>query len=122
MSIILLIDDNERISRTIRRRLKKEGYEIHTGVNGRESVDMAFEIKPDLILMDMHMPGMDGYTAVQMLREKGYTGKISAFTASAATNDIPKAIEAGCDFHITKPIDTDFEEKIRNILKEGKDG
>ncbi len=67
--------------------------------------------------MDMQMPLMDGYTAVRTLRQQGYAGIISALTANLTVADIPRAMEAGCDYFIAKPVGTDFEEKIADILR-----
>jgi CheY-like chemotaxis protein len=113
---ILIVDDDKKIQRMLHRRLKKAGYEIFFAENGAEGIEKHWEIKPDLTLMDMHMPVMDGYAAVRILREQGYKGIISALTASATRVDIPKAIQAGCNYFISKPIGTDFEDQIAGIL------
>ncbi len=118
---ILIVDDDEKIKRMLNRRLKKAGYEIHFAENGQAGVEKHWEVKPDLTLMDMHMPVMDGYTAVRTLRSQGYTGIIAALTASATTADVPKAMEAGCNFFITKPIGADFEAMIAELLKNKKE-
>jgi CheY-like chemotaxis protein len=113
---ILIVDDNSKIIKMIQRRLKKTGHEIHTAENGKIGMEKALGIKPDLILMDMHMPVVDGYKATRTLRKQGYTGKIAAFAASASAEDVPKAVAAGCDYFIPKPIGTDFEAKIAEIM------
>lgn len=118
---ILIIDDQEAICKLIRRRLKKKGYEVHFAENGELGVKKAFEIHPDLILMDMHMPVMDGDAAVKELRRRDYAGLISALTASAMTTDQRLMFDAGCDAFIAKPIGRDFEERVANILKKGKE-
>lgn len=117
---LLVVDDQEDIIRMVLRRLKKCRYEIHTATDGKEGIEKAFEVDPDLILMDMHMPVMDGYSAVRNLREKGYKGLIVAHTASAMVNETQEALEAGCDEFITKPIGQDFEETIHKFLLRGK--
>lgn len=117
MKTILIVEDNLMIVKMISRRLKKAGYEILSAMNGVDGVEQALEKTPDLILMDMHMPKMDGYTAVQKLRDNNYTGLISALTASASIGDESKSITAGCDYFISKPIDISFEKKIENIIK-----
>jgi two-component system response regulator MprA len=124
---ILIVDDNADIIKMLKRRLKKTGYEVLTAANGREGIEKIREINPDLTLMDMHMPVMDGYQAVRRLRtELGYTGKIAALTASAATFDVQRSIEAGCDFFIPKPIENDFIDRLQHILEskgsQAKDG
>lgn len=117
---ILIVDDDVRIQRMLKRRLKKAGYEVYFAENGQNGIEKHDELQPDLTLMDMHMPVMDGYTAVRILREKGYGGIIAALTASATTADVPKAIQAGCDYFISKPIGNDFESKIEEILKDNQ--
>jgi len=117
MKTVLIVEDSPLIVRMISRRLKKAGYEIFSAINGLDGVEKALEKKPDLILMDMHMPTMDGYTAVKKLRDKNYTGLISAITASASMYDESKSLDAGCDYFISKPIDTDFEEIIEKMFR-----
>ena len=117
MKTILIVDDDVKIKRMLTRRLKKAGYEIHTAENGKIGVDKALELQPNLTLMDMHMPVMNGYEAVSSLRKMHYTGMVVALTASAMADDIHKSIHAGCDYFISKPIEVDFEEKIRLFLE-----
>ncbi|HID99285.1 MAG TPA: response regulator [Thiotrichaceae bacterium] len=117
MTTILLVDDDEKIKRMLTRRLKKAGYEIHTAENGKIGVEKVLELQPNLTLMDMHMPIMNGYEAASALREKGYSGVIIALTASAMADDVHKSIKAGCNYFISKPIGIDFEKKIRDILE-----
>ncbi|MBF0235303.1 MAG: response regulator [Desulfamplus sp.] len=114
---ILIVDDDLKIQKMLTRRLKKAGYELAIAKNGEESIQKHWEFQPDLTLMDMHMPVMDGYTAVQTLRKRGYTGTIIALTASATTLDIPKAISAGCDYFIPKPIENNFEDQLAEISR-----
>jgi CheY-like chemotaxis protein len=116
MSEILIVDDDRKIIRMLTRRLKKAGYTIHTAENGQIGVEKAVELTPDLILMDMHMPVMNGYEATQTLRQQGFTGLIVAITASAMADDTQKSIQAGCDYFIAKPIDTEFEVRIKELL------
>lgn len=118
MTTILLVDDDEKIKRMLTRRLKKAGYEIHTAENGQIALEKLLELQPNLTLMDMHMPIMNGYEAASILREKGYNGVIIALTASAMADDVHKSLKVGCDYFISKPIGVDFEQKIRDILEE----
>ncbi|MGK0290473.1 MAG: CheY-like chemotaxis protein [bacterium] len=99
------------------RRLKRFGYEIVSAENGQVGVELAEKEQPNLILMDMHMPILDGYTATKTLRKRGYQGLIVALTASAMTHEISRPLEAGCDDVILKPIDIDFEKKIKQLLE-----
>ncbi len=119
---ILLVDDDEAIRKLLTRRLTRAGFDVHTAANGEEGIDMAFELRPNLILMDMQMPVMDGITAIQTLRERGYRGLIAMLTAMAATIDQEKAAQVGCDYFITKPIKADFEKTLDSILKGASDG
>lgn len=113
---ILIVDDNDDIRKMLKRKFKKTGWEIMEAVNGREGVDRAFEHQPDLILLDMHMPVMDGREAAAYLRENGYTGKIAALTASVMRSDTDEAIKYGCDHFIAKPITKTFIDQIKEIL------
>ncbi len=96
MKSILVVDDKENIRKLLQRRLRKNGYEIHFAENGEIGVKKAFELQPDMILMDMHMPKMDGDVAVHELRQKGYQGLVVALTASAMVTDQRAMIDAGC--------------------------
>jgi len=116
---ILIIDDDSAITKMLVRRLKKAGYGICTAENGVKGIKVAYEFLPDIILMDMHMPVMDGYQTTQTLREKGWQGPIIALTASVMAVDASRAMEAGCDHFIPKPIDLEFEVKLKAILEAG---
>lgn len=116
MAKILLAEDDEFISRMINMRLTLRGHEIDLAVNGQEALDKALSGNYDLILMDMHMPVMDGHEATRILREKGYDGLIVAVTASVMSADSEKAIKSGCDEYIPKPIGADFEDRVETLL------
>ncbi len=118
MKNILLVEDDESIVKMIVRRLKRAGYDIHTAENGEIGVEMALNLKPDLILMDMHMPVMDGHEATKILRRQGYNGLICALTASALNDDIGYPLEAGCESFISKPMGNDFEDRVRKIMED----
>ncbi len=115
---ILIVDDDERIVRMFRRRLKKNGLVIHTAENGKLGLEMATESQPDMILMDIRMPVMDGYEMVKTLRAQGYQKLIIACTASVRAQDSERTIVAGCDYFLPKPVGTDFEDIIQKLLKE----
>lgn len=121
MTEVLIVDDDVKIVKMLTRRLKKAGFGVHTAENGQIGVEKALELHPDLILMDMYMPVLDGYKATQALREKGYAGIIVALTASAMAHQASKSLQAGCDRFIAKPVGIDFEQQLRNILEE-RDG
>ncbi len=116
MSHILLVEDDEMVSRMLNLRLMVAGYDIDLAYNGQEAVDKAQGHSYDIILMDMHMPVLDGHEATRQLRGRGYTGLIIAVTASALSQDCEKAIKSGCDHHIPKPIGPDFEQQLSDIL------
>ncbi len=120
MAKILLAEDEEFISRMISLRLALKGHEIDQSVNGQEAVDKALSGNYDMVLMDMHMPVMDGHEATQILRDHDYKGLIVAVTASVMSADTGKAIKSGCDEYISKPIGEDFEERLETILNQNR--
>jgi len=104
---ILIVEDNEMNRDMLSRRLIKKGFEIIIAVDGEEGVKKTFSEKPDLILMDMSLPVMDGWEATKKLKSNSDTSKIPiiALTAHAMAQDKEKALAAGCDEYDTKPID-----------------
>ena len=121
MSRILLVEDNEMNRDMLSRRLIRRGYEVAMAVDGQEGVDMAKKDLPELILMDMSLPVMDGWEATGVLKADPNTSEIPviALTAHALSGDKEKALAAGCDDYDTKPID--FKRllgKIRAFLGE----
>lgn len=120
MAEILIVEDEELLAEMLSLRLGTQGHTIHLAVNGRDGVDKAQELNPDLVLMDMHMPVMNGKDATKTLRGHGYEGLIVAVTASARTEELGTALEVGCDDCITKPIGRDFEGRIAEILEGGR--
>ena len=104
---ILIVEDNEMNRDMLSRRLIKKGFEIIIAVDGEEGVKKTISEKPDLILMDMSLPVMDGWEATKKLKSNSDTSKIPiiALTAHAMAQDKEKALAAGCDEYDTKPID-----------------
>jgi two-component system cell cycle response regulator DivK len=104
---ILLVEDQEMNRDMLSRRLKKRGYEVAIAVDGAEGVDKARSESPDLILMDMSLPVMDGWEATRTLKGDEATRAIPvvALTAHAMSTDRDKALEAGCDAYETKPVE-----------------
>jgi len=107
MSKILLVEDNEMNRDMLSRRLRKKGFEVEIAVDGQEGVDKANSISPDLILMDLSLPVLDGWGATKVIKDNPDTAKIPviALTAHAMAGDRERAIEAGADDYDTKPID-----------------
>ncbi len=107
MPKILLVEDNEMNRDMLSRRLQRKGYEVVLAVDGGEAVTMAEAEQPDLILMDMSLPVLDGWEATRQLKAASQTSRIPvlALTAHAMTEDRDKAMTAGCDEYDTKPID-----------------
>jgi two-component system cell cycle response regulator DivK len=120
MAKILLVEDSEMSRDMLARRLARRGYEVVIAVDGGQGVTLAQTEAPDLILMDMNLPVLDGSEATRQLRAAPATRSIPviALTAHAMSGDREKALEAGCDDYDTKPIE--FERllgKIEALLK-----
>ncbi len=107
MAKILLVEDNEMNRDMLSRRLERKGYQIIMAVDGQEGVAKARSERPDLILMDMSLPGIDGWEATRQLKGAEDTKGIPiiALTAHAMASDEQRAREAGCDDFDTKPIE-----------------
>ena len=105
MPKILLVEDNEMNRDMLSRRLLRKGYEVICAVDGGEGVAMATSECPDLILMDMSLPVMDGWESTRQIRAAGSKTPIIALTAHAMHGDEQKAREAGCDDYDTKPVE-----------------
>ena len=107
MTKILLVEDNDMNRDMLSRRLIKKGYDVDIAVDGKEGVEMATAGIPDIILLDMSLPVMDGWTAAGHLKGNPTTQNIPiiALTAHAMAGDREKALEAGCDDYDTKPIE-----------------
>ena len=107
MSKILLVEDNEMNRDMLTRRLERKGYEVVIAVDGQAGVDMASSSNPDIILMDLSLPVIDGWEATRQIKADPATQGIPviALTAHAMAGDEKKAREAGCDDYDTKPVD-----------------
>jgi two-component system cell cycle response regulator DivK len=119
MPKILLVEDNEMNRDMLSRRLARKGYEVAIAVDGQQGIDMAHSQTPDLILMDMSLPVVDGWEATRQLKAAAETKAIPviALTAHAMVGDREKAVEAGCDDFDTKPIELPrLLEKIEALL------
>jgi CheY-like chemotaxis protein len=120
MAKILIVEDNEMNRDMLSRRLIRKGFDIIMAEDGQEGVDMSISDSPDLILMDLSLPIMDGWQATTTIKSNDITKEIPiiVLTAHAMAGDREKALEAGADEYDTKPIE--FKRlmgKIKNFLK-----
>ena len=106
MPKILLVEDNQYNREMLAKRLERASFEVVTAVDGREGVEKARQELPDVIVMDLDLPEIDGWEATRRLKSGGRTNKIPviALTAHAMQQDLKKAVEAGCDHYETKPV------------------
>ena len=124
MPRILLVEDNEMNRDMLSRRLQRRGYDVVIAVDGQLGIEMARSESPDLILMDMSLPVVDGWQATRTLKAAEETRAIPiiALTAHAMSTDRDKAIEAGCDDYDTKPIElARLLGKMEALLMHGRD-
>src|ERR1700719_10635 len=107
MAKILLVEDNEMNRDMLSRRLIRNGHEVSIAIDGQQGADMAMSQLPDLILMDMSLPVIDGWEATRRIKANEATRKIPviALTAHAMAGDREKAMEVGCDDYDTKPVE-----------------
>ena len=125
MSKLLLVEDNELNRDMLSRRLIRKGYEVVIAVDGEEGVEKALADLPDLILMDMSLPILDGWQATRRLKAAPESRSIPiiALTAHAMSGDRGQAIAAGCDDYDTKPIEfARLLDKIQSLLQRPRDG
>ncbi len=119
MAKILIVEDNELNLDMLVRRLVRKGYEVVSAVDGEQGLSMATTEHPDLILMDMSLPGMDGWEATRQIKADPAIQSIPviALTAHAMVGDREKALRAGCDDYDTKPVEFQrLLEKMENLL------
>jgi two-component system, cell cycle response regulator DivK len=107
MTKILLVEDNELSADMLLRRLKKRGYDVHLATDGQQAVDMAVALLPELVLMDISLPLIDGFEATRRIRQNPSTAvvPIIALTAHALPVERARALEAGCDDYDIKPVE-----------------
>jgi two-component system cell cycle response regulator DivK len=121
---ILIVEDNEMNRDMLSRRLARRGYEIAIAVDGAEGITTAQTVKPDLILMDMSLPVVDGWEATRLLKADAGTRAIPVIglTAHAMAGDRDKVIAAGCDDYDTKPVELPrLLQKIETLLSRAGD-
>jgi two-component system, cell cycle response regulator DivK len=120
MPRILLVEDNDMNRDMLSRRLIRNGYEVSLAVDGQQGADMALSEQPDLILMDMSLPVIDGWEATRRIKANDATWRIPviALTAHAMSGDREKAMEVGCEDYDTKPVEMSrLLGKIAALLK-----
>ena len=107
MTKVLLVEDNEMNRDMLSRRLMRRGFEVVFAVDGQQGVDLAKSERPDIILMDMSLPVVDGWEATRRVKAEETTKGVPVIglTAHAMSGDREKAIEAGCDDYDTKPVE-----------------
>ena len=117
---VLLVEDNEMNRDMLSRRLIKRGYDVVMAVDGQQGIDMSVSEKPDLILLDMSLPVVDGWEAAQQMKgnEATKTIPLIALTAHAMASDKERALSAGCDDFDTKPVELPrLLSKMESLLK-----
>ena len=119
MKRILIVEDNEMNRDVLSRRLLRQGYEVLIATAGLDGLQIAYEARPDLILLDLGMPDIDGWECARRLKTEATTSAIPiiALTAHAMLDDRQKALDAGCDDFDTKPINfSGLLEKMNRLL------
>jgi two-component system, cell cycle response regulator DivK len=119
MPRILLVEDNELNRDMLSRRLRREGFDVEVAVDGEDGVARTRAWRPDLVLLDMSLPVLDGYEVARRIKATAETAVIPviALTAHAMTGDREKSLDAGCDDYDTKPVELSrLLEKIRKLL------
>ena len=122
MTRILVIEDNVRNRYLISFILKGDGFEVIEAITGEDGVEMALKERPDVVLMDIQLPGIDGYEATRRIRAlpEGKDVPIIALTSYAMTGDREKALAAGCTGYIEKPLNPDtILDEIRSFMRSG---
>ena len=119
MTTILLVEDNELNRDMLSRRLSRKGFDVQFAFDGQEAVEKSKALMPDLVLMDIGLPVIDGYDATRAIKSDEATKSIPviALTAHAMAEDRKRCLDAGCDDFDTKPIDLSrLLEKIQTLL------
>lgn len=119
MKTVLLTDDNDDIVELMKLILANSGYQLVIASDGHEAVRICLEKTPDLVLMDLNMPNMNGFEATKILREKGFSNSIVVLTASESERDRARAEQVGCDGYILKTMEMkDVESTLDHFLRE----
>ena len=114
---ILLVDDSQDLSTVVSRFLRDEGYEVQMAHDGRSGLRLAFDFRPDLVVMDVMMPGMDGWTMLKRLREFSKVPVIM-LTAVSGEENLVRGLDHGADDYLTKPFSmTELQARVRAVLR-----
>ena len=121
MKTILYVDDNEEMIELVGLVLSKSGYELHSLTDSEATLNYCLENTPDLVLMDLNMPGMNGFETTRLLRQQGFTNPIVVFTSSESDRDKEKAFSAGCDDYVVKDMEMKGLEHVMDtfLMKAG---
>jgi len=120
MKTVLLTDDNEDIIELVQLILAKSGYNLKVAHGGKDALKICTDAPPDLVLMDLRMPDMDGFTVTQTLRDNGFKNPIIVLTGSESADDKKRAFAAGCDDYIIKTMEMrELEHTIDRFLQKG---
>lgn len=116
---VLIVDDQKGVRRLLEELFKKEGYEVNVAVDGKDSIEKVKAYTPDVILMDMKMPNMNGLEASEEIIKYDHTIPIIMMTAYGEMEVVQKALEAGVKKYITKPFDIiDLRNLVREVLEQ----
>jgi len=118
---ILYVEDNHDNLRLVEKALESRGHEVHGALTGLDGLDLAGKIKPDVILLDIYLPDIDGYEVARRLRKSKesslHSVTIIAITANVLAGDAEKALAAGCDMYMPKPVNIrELWERVENYL------
>lgn len=112
MKTVLYVDDSEEMIEIVKIVLKDSGYQILSQTEGQATLNFCANENPDLVLMDLNMPGMNGFEVTRQLRDQGFTNPIVVFTASESDEDREKAVAVGCNDYILKDMEMRGLEKV----------
>ena len=121
MPRVVHIDDQSIMLKLVNAYLKSAGFDIQGYTDQFEAIEALTQTPADLVLMDIDMPGMDGFEATSTLRDRGYDGKIVALTASRAAEDMDTVKDSGCDGVIAKPIPVNVTDKVKMMIAMSRD-
>ena len=117
---ILVVEDDQNISELLRLYLEKEGYTVNIADDGGKGVELYRRLKPDLVLLDLMLPGMDGFTLLRRLRTGGHAVPVLMLTARSDVADRVQGLDCGADYYLTKPFEPDeLLACIRSLLRRG---